>query len=175
MGEVQWLRSNDVIRAMCSDLASRVIEFESGESWHEIIAETNLLILLAQDTPSERVVCRVGDPGEHLLLAIGDAGKSRVGFGHLVHGMRKESTDVNLIKTDSKLPKRVFSSSTGIETLAARLASAESINYRFSLVESGLSYPMNPTGYAGDNNNLILATDSTDGSADFRIPADKNL
>lgn len=171
IGEIQWLsKTNDVMLAMASELGASVTAVEKGENLTEIVAMANQLVVLCQNTPCYRFIHRIGDPGEHLMFSTCDAGQFRVAFQNLVISLRVRN--FNAVGTFSKRPVRKFSSSTGIETLACRMATSESVAKMAFLVESTLAFANAPSGLASDSKNLVI---NTQDMVEYRSPADKNL
>eukprot|EP00392_Amoebophrya_sp_AT5.2_P018501 g19058.t1 len=128
VGELIWLgKSNGCALAMMSELAGGVVSCEAAsaaEDVEEWIDNCNNLIgLVQQYGQSTRRVFRVAKMHEHGLLGVADASKVRVGGTVGLCGT--ESPHCTFLLFFSKLPKRVFHSSTGIELLGQRMAITE--------------------------------------------------
>eukprot|EP00392_Amoebophrya_sp_AT5.2_P016694 g16987.t1 len=158
IGEILWVtKSNCVIAAAASDLAGGLLQAEQANSWdavkHYVNDLNGLTLLTSLGESSVRRVARIGDIHEHYLLGCGDASKSRVGGTLNLAG--NLSMRLTLISSFSKIPRRVFSSSTGIELLAQRLLTSEllfalQIALDLHLLSLGV-----PFLQVGDNKNLL--------------------
>eukprot|EP00392_Amoebophrya_sp_AT5.2_P016526 g16792.t1 len=128
IGEIIWLtKTNGIIAEGVSQLAGQLINAEQTPDWESVqyyVNDLNNLILLAQESGAScRKIRRLGGLGEHGIFGCGDAAKDRVGGTVNLAGPadRRFST----MGQFSKAPKRVYNSSTGIETLAARMVNSE--------------------------------------------------
>eukprot|EP00392_Amoebophrya_sp_AT5.2_P018194 g18671.t1 len=158
VGELLWLaKSNAIIAAATSDAAGELLKAEQANSWAAVehyVNDLNGLIMLAQFGESScRRICRIANLKEHILLGCGDASKSRVGgslnlFGDL-------SSRMTCISFFSKIPRRVFSSSTGIELLAQRMLTSELVFAMQIALDLHLIQLGTPVLQLGDNKNLL--------------------
>eukprot|EP00392_Amoebophrya_sp_AT5.2_P014881 g15058.t1 len=128
IGELIWLtKTNGIIAEGVSQLAGQLLQAEQAPDWESVqffVNDLNGLIGLAQASGAScRRIRRLGNLFEHGLFGCGDAAKDRVGGTVNLAGPldRRFST----MGQFSKLPKRVYNSSTGIETLAARMVNSE--------------------------------------------------
>eukprot|EP00392_Amoebophrya_sp_AT5.2_P017957 g18386.t1 len=158
VGELLWLtKSNAIIAAATSDAAGELVKAEQASSWEAVehyVNDLSGLIMLAQfGESSSRRICRIANLKEHVLLGCGDASKSRVGgslnlFGDL-------SSRLTCISFFSKIPRRVFSSSTGIELLAQRMLTSELVFAMQIALDLHLIQLGTPVLQLGDNKNLL--------------------
>ncbi|CAD7964182.1 unnamed protein product [Amoebophrya sp. A25] len=160
VGEVAWLQKcNAVILQTFSDLASIVhlVEQETSPDSPLVasfLVDVNNLIRLAR-TPgwSTRRIFRLGDLGEHVPLGCGDAAQRRAAGG--THLFGPESSRVTTVSTFSKLPKRVFSSSTAVEVLAQRMLASEMIYLTTLLLDLHLTTTATPMIQLTDAQNAL--------------------
>eukprot|EP00392_Amoebophrya_sp_AT5.2_P017686 g18093.t1 len=129
LGELIWLKSNAVISATVSGLASLGHEVEKCESYDEVsgfVADLSGVIMLAKwvETNTQRVF-RLAGPRQVFLAGAADAGMDRVGAMPVLAAL--DHPRANTPSSISKKPGRVFSSSTGIEVLAQKILSSELI------------------------------------------------
>eukprot|EP00392_Amoebophrya_sp_AT5.2_P004492 g4500.t1 len=128
IGELIWLtKTNAVIAESVSEMAGQLIAAEQTADWDSVqffVNDLNGLIYLAQASEAScRRIRRLGGLREHKMFGCGDASKDRVGGTTNLAG--PATLRLSTMGQFSKLPKRVFNSSTGIETLAARMVNAE--------------------------------------------------
>eukprot|EP00392_Amoebophrya_sp_AT5.2_P016217 g16474.t1 len=128
IGELIWsLKANSCIAATVSDLAGQLIPAEKADSWEQVMFYVNdlsgIIMMLQHSEASSRRVARLGGLFEHYMMGCGDASKSRVGGTlNLIGLLKSRFTTLNSF---SRIPHRVHSSSTGIETLAGRMVCSE--------------------------------------------------
>eukprot|EP00392_Amoebophrya_sp_AT5.2_P017922 g18344.t1 len=158
IGEILWVtKSNCVIAAAASDLAGGLIKAEQANSWdavkHYVNDLSGLIMMTSHGESSVRRVARIANIREHYLLGCGDASKSRVGGTLNLAG--NLSMRLTLISSFSKIPRRVFSSSTGIELLAQRLLTSELLFALQIALDLHLLSLGTPILQVGDNKNLL--------------------
>eukprot|EP00392_Amoebophrya_sp_AT5.2_P017870 g18292.t1 len=170
VGELIWLtKANGLIAECVSELAGQLIAAENATCWQDVqfyVNDLNGLILLAQDSESSsRRIARLGSLHEHSMFGCADAAKKRVGGTINLAG--PASRRFSTLSQFSKLPKRVFNSSTGVELLAQRMLNAE------LMYATQIALDLHLTSLAGgvlqlvDNKNIVTEPNEKNLRLDF--------
>eukprot|EP00392_Amoebophrya_sp_AT5.2_P017946 g18374.t1 len=170
LGELLWLKSNAVISATVSILASAGHEAEKCESFAEVdgfVEDINGVILLAQwEEMNTQRIYRLGNLRELFLGGAADAGMDRIGVMPFLAALQQPR--INAPSNISKKPGRVFSSSTGIEILAQKVCSSELVFILQILLDLALCSIGRPLLQLCDSRNTVCEPRERNLKPDFQ-------